>query len=292
MSVVIYLTKRCNYKCSYCYAESSLNPKNFENDLTLEQLRELMKSPYGQSALRVGLLGGEPFLNKEIFTFVDELKKNRKIVTIVSNASLIRGETLEALKKSPLDALGLSLYDNNRHHIQRVATAINGDGGKIKYWIQAVVSSTTIPEMESILEFCLSIGCENVQLSNCVPFNGGALDQPIYDDNEAYKDSELRLKSKYSKKLNISWVNLLPRAPAARACAMPFSYVHVDNRGNLGACCMRAPDGKLYGNIYEDPDAWNKPYYQNLRKSMLDNKTEAMDVCRNCDSLHRDLYRI
>jgi MoaA/NifB/PqqE/SkfB family radical SAM enzyme len=289
LSLVVYLTKRCNYKCSFCYAQDSLNPRNFENDLSLEQMKEILNNPFGRRALRVGLLGGEPFLNRDIFALIKLLKKHGKITTVVSNASLITQEKIPLLLDSGLDVLGLSLYDNNHHHVERVAQAIRG---KMKYWIQAVVNAREIEKLEPMIEFCLKIGCENLQISNCVPIGGMGADCAIYDDHTAYFEEEQRLKAKYKGKINISWIQPLPRKPVKRACAMPFSYVHVDNKGNLGACCMRAPDGSKYGNIYEGLKTWNSPFYLDLRESMYDITKEPLDVCRHCDNLHQDLYRI
>lgn len=289
ISMVIYLTKRCNYSCSFCYAQEALDKRNFKNDLTLPQMEELMQTPFGRKALRVGLLGGEPFLNKDIFRMLRRLKELGKITTVVSNASLITGEKIPMLLDSQLDVLGLSLYDNNRRHVERVVRAIDG---KLKYWVQTVIDAGEIGKMESIIEFCLSIGCENLQISNCVPLGEKNQGQPIYEDNEEYLKEEKRLKAKYKGKINISWVQLLPRQPRPRACAMPFSYVHIDNMGNLGACCMRPPDGKKFGNVFQDEDAWNRPYYLKLRQSMYDLNQAPMEECKHCDNLHRDLYRI
>ncbi len=289
LSVVLYLTKRCNYRCSFCYAENVLNNKNVENDLTLEQLRELMATSYGKNALRVGLLGGEPFMNGQIFEILEELKKHRKIVTIVSNASLIGEAEIARLNESKFGVLGLSLYANNRRHVERV---VRGIDGKLKYWVQTVITPKTIGEMESILEFAVSIGCENLLFSNCIPIGDMSDDEAIYEDDEQYLETERRLREKFVKRINIGWVQLLPRRASKRACAMPFSYVHVDNKGNLGACCMRAPDGKRFGNIYDDPHAWNQPYYQTLRKSMQDVTIPPLDVCKGCDNFYHDLYHV
>lgn len=291
ISVVLYLTKRCNFKCTFCYAETVLDRRNHETDLTLDQLKELLETPYGKNALRLGLLGGEPFMNPQIFELLAEIKRRGKITTIVSNASLIKGETLDRLLKSDLDVLGLSLYANNRPHIERVVKAVNG---KLQYWVQTVISADRIHEMEEIAAFADSIGCRNLHFSNCVPIDGQHSDPPIYEGNQEYLAMEARLKRNYAGRINIDWVNLLPRPKAERkrACAMPFSYVHLDNKGNLGACCMRAPNGSLYGNVFQDKDSWNLPFYRKLRESMLDPKQDALDVCRGCDNLHKDLYQI
>ncbi|MEK6577975.1 MAG: hypothetical protein AABZ55_02000, partial [Bdellovibrionota bacterium] len=95
-----------------------------------------------------------------------------------------------------------------------------------------------------------------------------------------------------NRKLNIGWLVPISKNPIKRDCAMPFSYVHLDNLGNLGACCMRPPDGDLYGNIFTEEDAWNRPYYIHLRRTMMNSQLKPQDICKNCDNLCQDLYQI
>ncbi|MEK6579341.1 MAG: radical SAM protein, partial [Bdellovibrionota bacterium] len=163
MSIVIYLTRRCNYRCSFCYAKDVLDNHAHDSDLTHEQLRKVLESPFGKNALRVGLLGGEPFLNSNIFAFIDTIKAHRKIMTVVTNASLLDDEKIKRLLKTRLDVLGVSLYDNNLRHVERVGRALRG---KQKYWIQSIVSASQLNKAEELIRFALEIGCENIQLSN------------------------------------------------------------------------------------------------------------------------------
>ena len=112
-----------------------------EGDLTPEELNKILETDAAKAALRIGFLGGEPFLNKNIFEYIEILHKKRKVTSVVTNSALLKGEMLEKLKVSSLDVLGLSLYDNNREDIKRVAAAIKG---KKRFWMQSVIDSTTV----------------------------------------------------------------------------------------------------------------------------------------------------
>ena len=289
ISLIIYLTKRCNYSCTFCYAQNVLDSKNWASDLTLDQLRKILASPYGRKALRIGFLGGEPFMNPRVFELIDEVKSHRKVMTLVTNASLLNEAKLTRLLQTRLDVLGVSLYENNRRHVERVVRTLDG---KMTYWVQTVVTAQDLKTMESTLEFAVSIGCRHLLFGNCVPMTSEDRHLVIYDDNQEYLSLEARLKAQFRGKISVSWVQLVRRQSGKRACAMPSSYLMVDNDGGMGACCVRAPDSSRYGNIYSDANAWNLPYYLRLRESMLDPSIEPIDVCRDCDNLHQDLYRI
>lgn len=290
ISLVIYANKICNFKCDFCFTYDSLNNERSSHyDLTKEKLLSILDTEMGKNSLRVGILGGEPFLNKNIFELIEVLKQKRKISTIVTNSSLLSGEKLKRLQESSLDVLGLSLYDNNWEDVKRVACAMNE--AKKKYWVQAVISISTINEMEKIIEFNIQIGNKNLLFANYQPIFTGKISETILRGNQDYLKEESRLKSKYAKQISISWVPLVDPTPAKKNCTMPFSYVHVDAQGELGACCFRPPNEKKYGSIFHH-DSWNLPYYIKLRENMFTDNTKGLDECNMCENLQCDLYKV
>lgn len=290
ISLVIYANKVCNFKCDFCFTYGSLNNNESSKfELTLERMISILDTESGMKALRVGILGGEPFLNKNLFELVEELKRRRKITTIVTNCSLVIGDKLKKLQESRLDVLGMSLYDNNWADVERVACSMN-QVGKM-YWVQAVISIETIFNMENIILFCLKIGCKNLLFANYQPSYTGKKNLTILLDNHLYRAEEIRLKKLYANLISISWVPMVNVNPQKKSCTMPFSYLHVDALGGLGACCFRAPDEKKFGNVF-DKKSWNLPYYQSLRDNMFSKGTKGMDECDLCENLECDLYKV
>lgn len=289
VSLVISATKRCNFTCEFCFVEDYMNASvKHEGDLTEDQLNEILKSDFGKRALRVGFLGGEPFLNKDIFKFIEIVSYNRKICTIVTNSSPLKNEILVKLLSSPLDALGLSLYENNYEDVKRVAVALNN---KKAYWIQTVISNTTISKMESIIVFCLSIGCNKLIFDNYYPKTKNRIDLVVFDDNTDYIRQKEILKKRYKNKIDITWVPLVSRKdPILKKCLLPFSYVQIDNEGIMGPCCVRAPESK-YGSIF-DENSWNKNEIVEIRNSLLKADLKVHPDCRYCQCLSDDLYNI
>ncbi len=88
VSLVHFVTNRCNARCSFCFIDFD-NPNTFKNELNLNEIDELTKN-LGSSLLNVNLTGGEPFARKEIVEIAKLYIKNTTIqsIYVTTNASL------------------------------------------------------------------------------------------------------------------------------------------------------------------------------------------------------------
>ena len=88
ISVVHFITNRCNARCSFCFIDFD-NEDTFKGELSLEEISKLTKS-YPKSLLNVNLTGGEPFARKDIQEIAELYIKNTSIesIYITTNASL------------------------------------------------------------------------------------------------------------------------------------------------------------------------------------------------------------
>ena len=64
ISVVHFLTNRCNARCSFCFIDFD-NPNTFKNELSLDEIKILTEN-FGETLLNVNFTGGEPFARKDI----------------------------------------------------------------------------------------------------------------------------------------------------------------------------------------------------------------------------------
>jgi len=88
LSVVHFITNRCNARCSFCFIDFD-DPKTFKGELSLEEIEKLTKS-YGNSLLNVNFTGGEPFARKDIIEIAKLYIQNTTIqsIFITTNGSL------------------------------------------------------------------------------------------------------------------------------------------------------------------------------------------------------------
>ena len=88
VSLVHFITNRCNARCSFCFIDFD-NPKTFKGELSLDEINKLTKN-LGKSLLNVNFTGGEPFARKDIIDIAKTYLKNTLIQSmyITTNASL------------------------------------------------------------------------------------------------------------------------------------------------------------------------------------------------------------
>ena len=88
LSLVHFLTNRCNARCSFCFIDFD-NPLTFKNELTLEEIDKVTKK-LPKSLININFTGGEPFAHKNINEVAKLYFKNTDInsIFITSNGSL------------------------------------------------------------------------------------------------------------------------------------------------------------------------------------------------------------
>jgi len=100
-SAILYLTNKCNLKCTHCFYSAELN-NDKKHEMTLEQIQKMVdsfKQTYG-----ILLTGGEPFLRQDIIEVFKILENKFKTVTVVTNGFFhektlkVMTETLERFK--------------------------------------------------------------------------------------------------------------------------------------------------------------------------------------------------
>jgi MoaA/NifB/PqqE/SkfB family radical SAM enzyme len=88
ISLVHFVTNRCNARCSFCFIDFD-DPKTFSHELSLNEIDKLTKN-LGKSLLNVNLTGGEPFARKDLVDIAKKYLINSTIqsIYITTNASL------------------------------------------------------------------------------------------------------------------------------------------------------------------------------------------------------------
>lgn len=83
--VNVFLTRKCNLNCKYCFAKEFINKKNEE--FTIENFNKVLQFIKQDGIESVGLLGGEPTLHSAFRNILDILINDRqiKIIKIFTN---------------------------------------------------------------------------------------------------------------------------------------------------------------------------------------------------------------
>ena len=85
----IFLTRKCNLKCPYCFADEFVNKE--DEEITLENFKYALDFIKTDKNERIGFIGGEPLLHPEIGTFLDIVNNDKDIekVIIYTNGIMI-----------------------------------------------------------------------------------------------------------------------------------------------------------------------------------------------------------
>lgn len=92
LSMEIEFSRRCNYRCPYCYAAGNYD---YSNELTKDEIRSTLAQAAELGARKIVILGGEPLLYpylQEMIRFIRSLDMG---VEIFTNGSLVTRELAE-----------------------------------------------------------------------------------------------------------------------------------------------------------------------------------------------------
>ena len=90
------LTKKCNFNCVYCYADGG-EPN--QNELSLDEIKDVMNQARALGARKVTLTGGEPMMRDDFWDIVKYARKAGLGVNLYTNASLIDEEAARKLAR-------------------------------------------------------------------------------------------------------------------------------------------------------------------------------------------------
>ncbi len=77
----IFLTRKCNLKCPYCFADEFVNKENEE--YTLENFKKVVEFIKADGTDRIGLIGGEPTVYSHFKEVIEILNADEKIKQVV-----------------------------------------------------------------------------------------------------------------------------------------------------------------------------------------------------------------
>jgi len=117
-SVDLIITEKCSLKCKDCSNLSQYyeNPKNSNLDSTLKSIDDFCEVIDEINEFR--LIGGEPFMNKDIYTYINKLSQKSNVgrVTIYTNGTILPNPNkIDSLKNDKLLFIVTDYGDLSKH---------------------------------------------------------------------------------------------------------------------------------------------------------------------------------
>ena len=105
----ISVNEKCNLRCLYCMPEDGINFLPNDKLLNLKEFKFIIKVLSESGIKKIRFTGGEPLLNKDIFSLIDySFKTGVKSVYLTTNGLLLN-QKAKQLKESGLTGINISL---------------------------------------------------------------------------------------------------------------------------------------------------------------------------------------
>jgi len=252
---------------------------------------------------RITLAGvGEPLLNRNIFRMIDYAISNKKLVTVISNGTLLR-DNLDELLRRKIYSLCISLNaenqteyykltNNEEYNFDSIVSVLQEfakkNNGKIKLNLTYVVSKKNVFNIDTVLDFVKKEipDISAVMFHNVIYFG---IDQ-IYPLEETLRDDDMEVVN-YLEQLrkqtnSYPFQIVLPQLKKTKCgitCDDVFRHLLVDADGNVSGCGRSITPQKEFGNIFkEGRGVWNNDYFQKMRRMSLRKEFNQHPVCMNC----------
>lgn len=107
----ISVTDRCNFRCRYCIPSSPFSVVEHEKIARYEEILRITKIACELGITKVRITGGEPFVRKDIFLFLEKLCaiENLKDISLTTNGALLNREKIKKLTSFGIKRLNFSL---------------------------------------------------------------------------------------------------------------------------------------------------------------------------------------
>ena len=267
-------TSICNMKCIMCAREDK--PYQLGKDMSMKTFMNILNTNKSlQSVMLTGL--GEPFLHKNIFDMIKEIKKRGMFLEMVSNGTVINKEIAEKIVKQKVDELTISI-DGVKSYKKIRGMEIYGvlkglkniceakkrlKSKKPKILINTVVMHDNINDLKNLIELLTPYD---------VTWRLKTI-RPNVRVKKAFFDNEIKKIVKTARSRDL-------RTVYHRFKFVPFCYrlwfsANVLWDGRMTPCC------DIYNIIVGDYKSWNSKEYIEFRRNFL--KGKYPPECRVCN---------
>lgn len=284
----------CNLSCIHCPTGTYGNPVkgNMSKELFLK-----IKDEIAHKNIRVAVLymGGEPFINKDFFFMVEELKKiNIPFIKTVSNGMLLNDSIIKNIIESDLNAIEFSL---------------DGTSAKMNNFIRRNSNHTkVINNLKALLEQKLLYNSQIKVSISSTQFKYFDVDTKLKSPKSDWLEKEFK---KYID-LNVISINYVDAIvwsdmnldksvfdavldetdSTSNFCDHISSTLTIRYNGDIVPCCYDLTSQLIMGNIWDFTleEIWNNREYLKLRKSINDKKFYS--IYSNCSIVNKNKFLV
>jgi radical SAM protein with 4Fe4S-binding SPASM domain len=294
------LSKKCNLECPFCYAnEYRPNPENNnQEELSFEEIKDVIIQAKENGARTVGLVGGEPLIYPKIKEIVSFINSNNLVPLIFTNGTAMNEELAKFFYDNNVSIIVKFNSFDNPEIQDKMVGSVKGTFYKIKNTIEiltkegfnntiptrlaieTVISRENISQIPNIFRFARK---NNIYpyIELITPAGRGKRYLDILTKKEA-KEIFYKLLRIDETEFGYTWI---PRPPqVAATCKYYFTALYVKPYGKVQPC----PTVNIeLGNLKKEKlsEILNKPQTKQIRNMRANIKGK----CKTCD-YHLECY--
>lgn len=296
--VNLRLTNACNFRCVHCFPDSS---RGYEEGYSAAQIKELIDKLEEYKVLHITFTGGEPFLKPYLIDMIKYANKKGMLVSICTNASLIKEEHISALKTCAIGSIKVSMdgATEHTHSLYRGGNKFDALIEKIRILVDAglpicintVFSQLNKKEYREIGNLVKQLGVREFAYNFIVKSGRAAkawdnLGLDIREKTEilTYYNSfkgQLGQVVVGSKLFPAILQDTLEEDALDKVCGLCLSNIVILADGEVVPCWRLHDLGLSAGNIMKDEfdEVWsNSELFQRIRAL----KVSSIDKCKEC----------
>lgn len=207
LSVVWNFTKKCNLKCSHCFADAHHNKKSI-NELNTEEAKCVIDILAANDVVTVNFCGGESLTREDVFEIMTYTKDCEILPSLSTNATLLSKNTCEKVYNSGVRSITISLdsltaknHDRLRQVYGAYDNAIEGIINAVEFRkFEEIIINTTLTdfnynEIPHIYELVKKLGGTKYYVSRILP-TGRGVNYIQHDVNNEIKIDVMRFMAK------------------------------------------------------------------------------------------------
>jgi mycofactocin radical SAM maturase len=178
--VIWEITSACNLRCKHCLSDSG---KPLSNELSTEEVKELIDSLAMMKVFYINFSGGEPLVRPDIFEILEYASKKSIGIDLLTNGALITKEVISRFENTNIFHVQISLDGIGKTH-----DAFRGINGSYERAIKAIkllrdanygvsissaVTKQNLDEIPKIIDLAVDLGANLYKTTLFMPAGRG-----------------------------------------------------------------------------------------------------------------------
>lgn len=257
--VVWEITENCNMNCSHCCSDAH---KTCNNDFLFSEEKKDIAFKKVDEMMSLGvkefyISGGEPFLTRDIFSFLAYLKGKGARVSIATNGYLINKKFVKKVSELGIDLLHISIDGHNeqihnslrggdffKQVVENISTLLDYN---VPVRIGCIIWRENEHFLEEMVRFCIELGVGELRLNKLIKV-GRFLENdqisPVRNWDSVIEDIK-DLKRKYSDKMKIT-IHELDNKECTKVCPGGSLILFIDSKGRISPCSWIAKNSSQF----------------------------------------------